>query len=211
MSGYSWWDSSAGENGCKTSLIVNFDPSLMSYPNFMEVNVIIQLWAKDSPQDIQWFYLSEVLGTFFDLQLLADLASDLLLDLVQLLLNHGVGQFQVVSQTQSLRHQLAPGIPLKEDNRGGGGGKKEEMRGRCGMYLRRGQQGRKRRDDRERGGEDMQSSVTQSTSRPALFERQLTNRTYQCKRKTAEAINTHKKKNAFPFCHECQLTAVRKR
>ncbi len=71
-------------------------------------------------KQIQSLYLSQVLCSFFDLQLLADLAADLLLDLVQLLLDHGVGQVQVVSQTQSLRHQLAPGIPLKEDSRGGG-------------------------------------------------------------------------------------------
>lgn len=65
----------------------------------------------------QSYYLAQVLCSFFDLQLLADLAADLLLDLFQLLLDHGVGQVQIVSQTQSLCHHLAPGIPLWEERR----------------------------------------------------------------------------------------------
>lgn len=73
-----------------------------------------------------FFYLSQVFGTFFDLQLFADFAADLLLDLIQLLLDHGVRQVQVVAQTQPLCHQLAPGIPLKEGNMGEGEERQQE-------------------------------------------------------------------------------------
>ena len=59
-------------------------------------------------------HLTQVLRSLLDLELLADLAADLLLDFVQLLLHHGVRQVQVVAQAQPLGNQLAPGITLGE-------------------------------------------------------------------------------------------------
>ncbi|KAG7277375.1 hypothetical protein CRUP_033330 [Coryphaenoides rupestris] len=62
-------------------------------------------------------YLAQVLRALFDLELFADLTADLVLDLVQLLLDHGIRQVQVVSQAQPFRYQLAPGIPLGSEAR----------------------------------------------------------------------------------------------
>ena len=90
------------------------------------------------------FYLSQVLSSFLDLQLLADLTADLLLDFVQLLLDHSVGQVQVVSQTQPLCHQLAPGIPLREESTGRGSRGEDRKN-----IISGGKQGKRRRGHRD--------------------------------------------------------------
>lgn len=46
-------------------------------------------------------------------------------------------------------------------------------------FSKGGREGRGKRDNRDRGGKDMQRSATESTRRLALCEQQLTNRTYQ--------------------------------